>query len=81
MRDVVILFRSFDRRILSRKTLLACAAGSNLIVRRIPFPDVGHCETGRELVLILANSARRGIREPSVVEVDFLFPSRDTVPK
>ena len=47
MRDVVILFVRFDRRILSRKTRLACAAGSNLIVRRIPFPDVGHRENGR----------------------------------
>ena len=38
---------SFDRRILSRKTLLACVAGSNLVVRRIPFPDVAHGENGR----------------------------------
>ena len=48
MRDVVILFRSFDRRIPSRKTLLACVAGSNFIVpARLPFPDVGHGENGR----------------------------------
>ena len=47
MRDVVILFRSFDRRLLSRKALLARVAGSNLIVCRIPFPDLGHGENGR----------------------------------
>jgi hypothetical protein len=40
MRDVVILFVHLIVVILSRKILLACVAGNNLVVRRIPFLDV-----------------------------------------
>jgi hypothetical protein len=47
MGDFVILFTPLIVASLSRKTLLAGVAGSNLIVRRIPFPDVGHGENGR----------------------------------
>jgi hypothetical protein len=47
MRDVVILFVHLIVVSYPARLLLACVAGSNLIVRRLPFPDVGHGENGR----------------------------------